>query len=39
MNSSANEEETEEALTAALFSVQGNVDEVSMIGQVMKANQ
>ena len=30
--------ETEDIKTAALLSVQGNMDEVSVIGKVMKAN-
>ena len=37
-DNSSIDEETEDVKTAALLSVQGNMDEVSVIGKVMKAN-
>lgn len=34
-SNSAEEDNTEEAITNALFSVQGNIDEVSVIDKIM----
>ena len=38
-SNSAEEDNTEEAITNALFSVQGNVDEVSVIDKIMQSHQ